>query len=161
MNMHRTLIVFLLTLSCASALAQNQFSTLEEKMTGSEFMAAGLDKLTPEELAALNLWLRSHSVGTLEVARVPQGDTRGFEDAAMSAMDDRDIIARVVGPFQGWDGNTVFTLDNGQIWKQAEKRTFYVPTTEDAVVRIEKGAFGTWKLSVEGYNRQVKVERIQ
>ena len=61
-------------------------------MTGKEFSETGLSKLTPEELAALNQWLRSHSVATLEDARyapgaamtaAAAGDLRGFEDRTL------------------------------------------------------------------------------
>ena len=48
------LILFVASVSFA---ASDGFSSLEEQMTGKEFMAAGLGKLTPEELAALNLSL--------------------------------------------------------------------------------------------------------
>ena len=160
--MNRLLILISFVLFAASALAQRDFSSLEEQMTGKEFTAAGLQKLSASELQALNAWLRAHSVGTLEVARVPQGgDSRGFEDTAMASMDGSDIIAHIVGPFSGWDGNTIFKLDNGMVWKQTEERTFYLPTVENPQVRIEKGMFGVWKLSVEGYNRATKVERIE
>ena len=160
--MNRLLLLTSLVLYSAAAAAQRDFSSLEEQMTGKEFTAAGLQKLSADELQALNEWLRAHSVGTLDVARAPQGgDTRGFEDTALASMDGSDIVAHIDGPFSGWDGNTVFKLDNGMVWKQTEDRTFYLPTVENPLVRIEKGMFGVWKLSVEGYNRATKVERIE
>ena len=63
------LLFFILTFSlhCA-ANASNSFSTLEERMSGKEFKETGIVKLTDEELAALNAWLRRHSVATLENA---------------------------------------------------------------------------------------------
>ena len=124
--MNRLTYTLLLTALSLPAWAQSQFSTLEEQMTGKEFTAAGLGKLSAEELTALNEWLRAHSVATLDEARVPTGDTRGFEDAALAAMDGGDIVSRVKGPFRGWDGNTVFTLENGMIWKQTETSTFAI-----------------------------------
>src|SRR5688572_10963425 len=42
----------------AAAQGSAAFSSLEERMSHADFKAAGLDKLTPEELAALNEWLR-------------------------------------------------------------------------------------------------------
>lgn len=151
----------LFVLGSMSALAQKEFSSLEEQMTGKEFTDAGLGKLTPEELRALNAWLRAHSVATLDEARVVQGDTRGFEDSTMSELDGSDISTRVVGSFSGWDGNTVFKLENGMIWKQNESSTFAIEAVENPPVTLERGAFGVWRLSVDGYNRKVKVERIQ
>ena len=42
-----TLIIFAIS---TSAFGQQAFSSLEEQMKGQEFKAAGLDKLTPDEL---------------------------------------------------------------------------------------------------------------
>lgn len=159
--MMKTFCLCLLLLSSAGAYAQDSFSSLEEQMTGKEFTAAGLDKLSGAELAALNDWLRAHSVGTLTVSRRPQQDMRGFENNVLESVDDSDIVSRLVGPFDGWDGNTVFTLENGQIWKQADSSTLNVPEIENPQVRIEQGVFNAWKLSVEGYGKRVRVERIQ
>lgn len=160
--MNRLLYILLLGLCASQAFAQKEFSTVEEQMTGKEFSETGLSKLTAEELQALNAWLRARSVATLDEARVvQQGDARGFEDTAISAMDGSDIATRIVGNFSGWDGNTVFTLENGMIWKQTESGTFAIAEVENPQVILEKGAFGVWRLYVEGYNRKVKVERIQ
>lgn len=159
--MKRTTILFLLILFSTSAFAQNGFSTIEERMTGKEFTAAGLDKLSEEELAALNEWLRMHSVATLENASQPTEDTRGFESKAIAEMDSGEIVSRIKGPFRGWDGETVFVLENGMIWKQNEKDRFYIAEVMNPVVHIERGMLRTWKLQVEGYNKKVKVERLQ
>ena len=153
----------LLTLALASGVAaQDSFSTLEERMTGKEFTAAGLDKLSDDELAALNDWLRRHSVATLENATQPYSDTRGFEVRAMKDMDDSDIVSRIVGTFDGWRGKgTVFRLENGMVWEQVEGGTFSIPAVENPVVVIESGLFNSWRLRLEDYNKTVRVERIQ
>ncbi len=143
------------------AVAQQGFSTIEERMTGKEFTAAGLDKLSDEELAALNDWLRSHSVATLENRNQEYSDTRGFETQAMADLDDDDVVSRIKGEFSGWTGETVFELENGMIWKQVETGTFYVPPRNDAVAVIDKGVFNSWRLKIEGYNKTIRVERIQ
>lgn len=147
----------------APAVAQQAFSSLEEQMTGKEFDAAGLEKLTPEELEALNQWIRSRSLATLDEARATSmpGDTRGFENQAIENMPRTTITSRLVGSFSGWDGETVFELENGMIWEQADNDKFYIRPVENPVVTIEPGAFRTWRLSVEDYGSEVRVERIQ
>lgn len=167
MKLLLTSLVLLLT--CNGALAQQAFSTLEERMTGKEFTTTGLSKLSPQELAALNDWLRAHSVATLDEAQAVSGqgggstgtDTRGFENKVFSDLASDDIVARIKGPFSGWRDGTVFELDNGMIWEQAESSTFYMPEAENVQVIIEAGAFGVWRLRAEGYNKAVKVKRIQ
>ena len=52
--MRRILLPLALAAAFSAGMAQAQtFSSLEERMTESEFRAAGLDKLSEEELAAL------------------------------------------------------------------------------------------------------------
>ena len=95
----RRLIVVALVLSAlagGTALAQ-QFSTLEERMTLSEFKAAGLEKLTPEELAALNSWLAGKST----LAAAATQDNRGFE---RSTGPSGAVVSTVAGEFKGWTG---------------------------------------------------------
>ena len=55
----RTVIAtaFLLLITAAASAAE--FSSLEERMSQAQFHAAGLDKLSPEELKVLNDWVRS------------------------------------------------------------------------------------------------------
>ena len=68
--------------------ADEGFSSLEEQMTGQDFKAAGLDKLTPQELEALNGWIRRRSLATLDApsggaaasaAESPVADRRGLK----------------------------------------------------------------------------------
>ena len=158
-----------------SAHAQDAFSTLEERMSGKEFKQTGLGKLTDEELAALNEWVRSHSVATLENAAArptsaaastdSTADLRGFENRPKFDDDDgygKIIQSNIVGTFTGWDGNnTEFALDNGMIWKQVEDDSFSVRPTQNAAIIIKKGVMGGWRLSMDGYNNSVRVKRIQ
>jgi hypothetical protein len=150
-----------LLLATSVALAQQGFSTIEERMTGKEFSASGLSKLSTEELAALNEWLRSHSVATLDSSNEDYSDARGFEAQAASDIPDADVVSVVKGQFSGWTGDTVFELENGMIWEQAETGTFYVPAKTGVVVVIDKGMFNSWRLSVQGYNKTVRVKRLQ
>jgi len=168
--MNKFLIAFLTLSLSASLFAAEGFSSLEEQMTGKEFTAAGLDKLSAEELAALNNWIRAHSLATLDApaagaataavaAEASTGDQRGFK--SKGDEDDTPITSRIVGRFSGWDGQTVFRLENGMIWVQDDKDTFYIKPIDNPPVTIEPRMFGKWHLSVEGYNSDCRVRRIQ
>jgi uncharacterized protein YdeI (BOF family) len=167
--MNRFLFVVLVLMFSLPALAADGFSSLEEQMTGAEYEASGLDKLTPEELAALNNWIRNHSVATLDLPRsvsttptIDEGkDQRGFEKEAMAEMGDQAIVSQIKGNFSGWDGSTVFVLENGMIWEQADKDKFHVRDVENIGVTIKRGMFNTWRLQVDGYNSECRVERVQ
>lgn len=143
------------------------FSSFEEQMTAAEFRAAGLDKLSPAELAALNLWMRTRAPTTTvappstqagSIERPPESiDRRGLPE---SSEDRTPVISRIQGDFDGWKGKTRFVLDNGQIWEQSESGNFVVQLN-NPVVTIEPITFGGWMLRVEGYNRAIRVRRIK
>lgn len=178
--MKKLLLVTLMFSIHISAFAAEGFSTLEERMSGKEFMETGLNKLTDEELAALNDWVRRHSVATLENAAArpaaaataagasqvdSSADMRGFENQPKMDDDkgyDNVIYGNIAGTFTGWSGNdTEFRLTNGMVWKQVEGDTFNVKATENAAVTIKKGIMGSWRFSMVGYNNTVRVKRIK
>lgn len=149
-----------------SVSAQQAFASLEEQMTGEEFRSAGLEKLTPQELAALNNWIRSRSLATLDAPRGSGTAAVAAADAEYSRpeieeMPREPILTRINGSFSGWDGQTVFRLENGMIWEQVGKDKFYTQEIQNPPVVIEPTLFGGWKLTVEGYDKDCKVERIQ
>jgi hypothetical protein len=164
MTSTRIAVLIMAMLLSAGASADRTFSTLEERMTGQEFRETGLYKLTDEELAALNRWIRQRSLaegesrpGVAAGADGDGGDRRGLRDTS----DRSDIRSRIVGNFTGWRGRTEFELENGQVWRQATPGTFAVREVENPEVTIAQGMFGAWYLSVDGYNSRVRVERIR
>jgi hypothetical protein len=177
-TMNKLLIALLLLAACIvpglapdpAYGADEGFSSLEEQMTGQEFEEAGLDKLTQQELDVLNGWIRRRSLATLDAPApgaatapatvdAPVADRRGLEGE--EDEDRTPISSRIVGKFSGWDGQTVFKLENGMIWAQSDKDKFYIKEVENPAVLIDPGMFGTWKLSVEGHDAECRVERIQ
>jgi hypothetical protein len=166
--MNKFFIALLSLLVTLPIYAADGFSSVEEQMNGKEFTAAGLDKLSQSELDALNAWIRSRSVATLDapkggaaaIAADPVEDKRGLK----ADDDDKErttITSNLVGKFKGWDGQSTFKLANGMVWVQADKDKFYTKEIENPVVIIEPGMFGTWHLKIEGFNSECKVKRIQ
>jgi hypothetical protein len=72
----------------------------------------------------------------------------------------REVKSRLVGEFTGWRGNTVFQLENGQIWRQAQAGRL-IFNADAPMVTIRRGAFNSYRLSVEGVNSTVRVKRIE
>ena len=160
------LVIAILSLSSV-ALADPDFSTLEERMTGQEFRTTGLHKLTDDELAALNRWIRQRSLaegetmsatGSSTAAGDEVVDRRGLQDSVDS---DQPIRSRIVGTFTGWEGDTVFELENGMVWEQIDNKTFVSREMENPEVEIQPGFFGSWRIQVEGYNTRAQVRRIK
>lgn len=143
------------------SLSAQSFSSLEERMSAAEFEAAGLGKLEPAELEALNAWLRRHGASVASATsarRTAPGDERiGFADGPKS----RSVVSRIAGEFRGWSGGTRFTLENGQVWRQAEGGSLSGVKADSPVVTIEPAILGTWRMRVEGFNQRVRVERVE
>lgn len=154
--MNRLLLLLLLFIP-ALAGAQ-QFSSLEERMSSADFEAAGLDKLSPEELARLNEWLRGNvGAGTGAAAVASREDRIGFREEMVTGV----VVSQIDGPFTGWSGKTRFRLKNGQVWQQIDSDARFGGVELDSPgVRIEPGLFGSWMLKVDGYNSQVRVKRL-
>jgi len=152
--------ISLWSLLITTAVAQTEnFSSLEERMTGQEFTATGLHKLSDAELAALNEWIRARSLAQSDEA-VGMRDRPG-ELPDIDRMARETFQTRVVGPFRGWRGNTEFVLENGMVWVQTDDSSFFMPETENPLVTIRPGAFGTWLLNVDGYSTAARVKRIR
>ena len=87
----------------------------------------------------------------------------GFGDETISNADSDpepgQITSRIIGEFGGWNGETVFELENGQVWQQSSNGLLIVKLTNPKVT-IKKARF-SYKLSVEGYNSSVSVRKIK
>ncbi|MBN8727290.1 MAG: hypothetical protein J0H15_06230 [Xanthomonadales bacterium] len=127
--------------------------TLEERMSQAEFRAAGLDKLSPEELARLNTWLAGHTAPP----RRP-----GSREAFYPDPDARTTVnAHIAGDFTGWRGKTIFRLDNGQEWQQTESGYRNVGVFHNPSVTIKPMILGSWLMVVEGCGCSLRVQRIK
>jgi len=154
----RLLSVALVFAATAYSLRAAEFSSLEERMSHAEFEAAGLSKLSADELAALNNWLRGAGLSTADTTVTAVPDTVGFP----AGTNEPDlVVSQINGSFKGWDGETVFHLANGQVWQQTDGSALVARTMESPEVQISRGVFGVWYLKVDGYNKQTKVKRIR
>jgi hypothetical protein len=63
------------------------------------------------------------------------------------------------GTFEGWDGDTVFELCNGQVWEQAEYGYTYHYAYRPNVV-IYQSRYGRYKMKVDGVSDSISVTRV-
>jgi hypothetical protein len=88
-------------------------------------------------------------------------DDFGIESMEGSIAKDVDRIeSRYAGPFEGWDGDTIFELENGQVWQQSQSGRL-VYRAENPKIVIKRGMLGGYYLSVDDVNRRVRVKRIK
>ncbi len=124
-------------------LAQQESGDIEKMMSSDQFKAAGLSKLSPEELQKLNEWLhgyRETTVKTTEVQATKEG-RRKFDV----------VVSRIVGPFYGLTGSNIIRLEDGSAWKQATKadRTRGPGLDHLGVAIFSAGVFG-YKMRIQG-----------
>lgn len=67
--------------------------------------------------------------------------------------------ARITGNFRGWNGSTVFTLDNGQVWRQRHGSS-YRHTSSDTRVKFDTNWLGMWEMTVVSSGRTAVVKRL-
>lgn len=158
MRLARLLPLFVSVALLAPALAQaaDQYVPLQQRMTPEEFKAAGLDKLSADELKNLDAWLSGH--GKVVTKMVDSGGKPVF----YADSEKRDAIdTRLKGTFQGFNGHGQYEFDNGQVWKQADSTVHSCPQIDNPKVKIKPSLFGNWLMYVEDCNDSVSVKRIR
>ena len=163
--------LLLATLLALPALAGAQSAPpLEQAMSAEEFKAAGLDKLSAEELARLNAWLDrrvEQQASAAVAAAVEQAREEGRKEVVEKNRgffhfgSDEPIEASIVGEFTGFASGRRYTLDNGQVWEQTDAASLAGVRRNNPKVRIKPGALGAWWMRIDGYNTQAKVRRIE
>lgn len=164
MSMLRPLLPLVLLAAFAlSPLTAFARDPIERDMTPEEFKAAGLDKLTAEELARLNVWLgRKIDTATDEAAALAKDKVEQENRGYFHFGSDEPIAGRIAGEFRGFGRGRSYTLDNGQVWRQIDEASLAGVRMDAPEVKINPSLMGNaWYLSVKGYNTRAKVERVK
>lgn len=148
--MRQLLIVVALLLVGTGVAQAPDVPPVEELMQPEQFRAAGLHKLTDDELANLNAWLGAFASSVLDIYG---GST------SPSSSTSTVVESRIDGEFEGWEGDTIFELENGQVWQQAEYAYMYHYAYSPRVLIIEER--GGYVMQVEGVDDSIRVRRIQ
>jgi hypothetical protein len=82
----------------------------------------------------------------------------GFDDRQSGSA--QEIQSRYDGQFTGWSGNTLFRLENGQVWKQAQSGRVSARVAHPTVT-IKRTALGSYRMNVEGLGESIRVERVR
>ncbi|WP_430391197.1 hypothetical protein [Dyella sp. 20L07] len=136
--------------------AADQYVPLQQRMSPEEFKAAGLDKLSPDELKNLDGWLSGHGKTVTKVV-----DASGNPVFYQGKEKVGPIQARVQGAFGGFSGHSEYTLDNGQVWKQADTSRISCMTSNNPKLTIRRSLMGNWMAAVDGCNDTVSMIRIK
>lgn len=125
---------------------------IQHAMSAEEFAAAGMNKLSAEELDSLNAWMK----------RFLAHDSQQIvnTDPEIRKLQITPVRRRIAGPFRGWSGKTVFTLDNGEVWTQRGLGRYFA-RLESPEVEISKNPLGFYQLKVVASGRIVGVARVR
>ena len=115
------------------------FPGLQKAMSPEDYEAAGLQKLDPAERAKLDEFIRNYVAVSNERVATTAVD-KAVKENKVSAPE--VIQSRIVGPFTGYNGRTIFTLENGQRWAQSQRDSAYFPKIDSPPVLIVKKGFG-------------------
>ncbi|QNU63978.1 hypothetical protein [Vreelandella titanicae] len=69
------------------------------------------------------------------------------------------IETNIDGEFEGWEGETIFRLMNGQIWQQSSYSYLYHYSYSPRVIIIQRN--GGYEMQVEGVNQQIRVHQLR
>ena len=166
-----------------AATAANVF----KQQPADQFRAAGLHKLTDEELAALEAMFERMKSGEITVireeaeqkvaaaeAKVQQTEVEqkksgpGWLRALVTLQNTNEksgkadpVQTRIAGNFRGWRGNTQFRLENGQVWQQDDDSSYVGVNFESPAVKIYPGMFGSFWMEVENVRPRVRVKPLK
>lgn len=147
-------ILVLAAVSAAQAADEaGSFPGIKALMSQQEYEAAGIGKLTPAEQEALNLWLVRYTAEDAPVMLVADEEVK-------QAVQDQKIVSVIQQPFKGWSGDTVFKLENGQVWRQRTRGNYrYMGSHPE--VRISKNFMGFFRMELLENGKAVQVKRLK
>ena len=129
------------------------FPGVEALMTPEEYRAAGLEKLTPVERKALNSFLIRYTAEESQVLL-------NSDEEVKRAVEEQEIVSVIQQPFKGWSGDTVFRLENGQVWQQRQRGNYPYRGTHPEV-RITKNFIGFYRMELTENGKAIAVKRLQ
>jgi len=161
-------------LRAQDAAEKSTFPGVKKAMSAEDYETAGLMKLSNEERAELDKFLRGFlSSGNEPTAK--KATTRPVEEAVkeedatplpveeapkeQKATAAEVIQSRLVGPFTGYDGHSTFTLENGQVWTQSQPDSAVFKKVDSPPVLILKDTVG-YRMYIAG-GSDIRVQRVK
>ena len=137
--------------------------SLRDLMTPEQFRAAGLKKLSPEELASLERFLkgyRDETVQTVTQTVTKQAEERVAPSGKRNQAADRSYIeSRIKGDFDGLKGRTRMVLENGSVWQQSDTDLKVNVHLSNPEVILARNVFG-YRMFIVGLSRPFYVKQI-
>lgn len=169
-----------------ASFAAEETASIENLMTAEQLRATGVSSLNALQKAELSKWLADYLSGatpditensTTPIQATPQESQVNVatestqtppaqvqEPESMPSWRQRrekvDFESKIVGNFTGWEGATLFRLENGQVWQQRRGRRWKV-NLQDPAVRIYQNFMGAYEMEVLSEGRSIGVKRLR
>jgi len=161
--MKKITLIIVLTLASVTALssrAQEPLLKIEQVMSPQEMQQTGVLTLSSQQRDALNRWLVNYTLRVVTAAQAANQEPpkRQLGDRVTSNCSPA-IESTISGEFHGWDGETIFKLDNGQIWQQSQYDYTYSYSYRPDVTIYETRA--GCRLKVEDEDETILVKRLK
>lgn len=144
--------------------------SLEETMRPEEFKAAGLDKLSEDELQHLDAYLQGYRESAKKKAaeqanasaqeEIKKANEKAEEaqkatevakkEAASSRTKLDSLVSRVDGTIDGVKGHAIIRLEDGTVWKQTNPDDRYPATVKDRPTAVVMHTTFGYKMRIEG-----------
>jgi len=154
-------VIALMLILCSAAYAEPYPDyKLEDVLTAAEMRAVGLAKLSAAEQEQLRVLIIEKYLAGYE-----KGKSDGIEAAAEYLANQQSsgsggvIESQIDGDFEGWEGETIVKLMNGQIWQQSEYYYTYHYAFMPKVIVYKSGA--GFKMKVDGVRKEIGVVRLK
>lgn len=154
--------LFVLLFVSSSALADDAAMLQCRSIAGVAARVACYDAIPVGAAAPL-----AAPVAAAAAAPTPQQREQAFGMATVKAPksvtpeQDNSISSTIAGRFDGWSGNELIKLANGQVWRIVDGSSAVLSPMTDAKVKVERNVIGTYFLTIEGTNNSPKVRRVQ
>lgn len=145
------------TIVLLAAAPAAQLLKVDQVMTPEELRETGVAGLTKAQRQAFDSWLNRYTLRILNVASKPEQTPPNTVSGRSSCSP--AIESTISGEIEGWDGETIFKLDNGQIWQQAEYdyTYFYAYRPDVTIYQTSAGC----RMKVEDETETVLVKRVK
>ncbi|MBM4103020.1 MAG: hypothetical protein FJ263_03075 [Planctomycetes bacterium] len=117
----------------------------------------GIQKLTAVEQERLRVYLINLYLQGIKQGK--QSQSASSSSTATPRATASTIESQIDGEFEGWEGETIVKLTNGQIWQQTEYHYHYHYAYMPKVLIYYSGA--GYKMKVDGIDRAVGVTQIK
>jgi hypothetical protein len=135
--------------------------TLESLLTPEQQKALNIAGMTPERREVLRQSLiDAFTAGFQRGKQEGQKSLASVAAAVAAAPPSGGVVeTEIDGDFEGWEGETIVKLMNGQVWQQSEYHYEYHYAFDPKVLIYHSG--GGWKMKVDGTSEAVGVTRLR